>query len=445
MTQFTIQLDQSTYQPGATCRRHLIASVAAPEPAALAERTPLDLALVIDTSGSMAQGRLEYAKRAAAGVVEALLPEDRLTVVAFESNVHVLVDNLPMEGTGRDRALDAIGQLQTMGRTNLSGGWLAGGAILADAASEASERRRQIVLLSDGHANEGIVEPDLLATEARRLLERGVPTSCVGVGNGYSTIQLEAIADFGGGRLHDAELPQEIAEVIAGELCGLINVAVQSADLVLALPEGVRGENLAGGATSMDGATPTFHFGAIQGGATRSLVVRLHLDDGAAFEGTLPVHATLSWTAPDAAKEVLTETATAALTMDAAEPAPVRREHAQSVVSAWQAGLTRRITMLNRDGRYGQIYKLQPTELRWLEAYTADHPILAQAVHRMAHLMHRAARPMQERTRKDAYLMMKKGIRVEPEYRAKYAHADLTSDFATAEAELDRILRADPS
>ena len=185
---FKFQLDQSTYSDDGECRRHLIVSIKAPTAAREEGRQPLDLALVIDTSGSMSGQPLAYAKRAAEGVVECLQAEDRLTLVTFGSNVHVLFSELSMDGSNKARALGAIGQFVVGGCTNLSGGWLAAGALLAESAGHTPEHHRQIILLSDGFANEGVVEPDLLASEARSLLDRGVPTSCVGVGDGYSTV-----------------------------------------------------------------------------------------------------------------------------------------------------------------------------------------------------------------------------------------------------------------
>ena len=75
-----------------------------------------------------------------------------------------------------------------------------------------------VVLLSDGHANEGIVDPSSLRSHADEMASRGVTTSAVGVGNGYSPLQLEALSEGGLGRLHDAGTPDEMIETILGEL-----------------------------------------------------------------------------------------------------------------------------------------------------------------------------------------------------------------------------------
>jgi len=439
---FTFQLDQSTYSDDGECRRHLIVSIKAPSAAREEGRPPLDLALVIDTSGSMHGQPLAYAKRAAAGVVECLQAEDRLTLVTFGWDVRVLFSDLSMDGSNKAHALGTIGLLGIGGSTYLSGGWLAAGASLAESAGQAPGRHRQIILLSDGFANVGVVEPDLLASGARSLLDRGVSTSCVGVGDGYSTVQLDAIADFGGGRVHDAELPEEIVEVVSGELGGLSEVTVQAAELELVMPDGVTGRDLSGGPTTREGDTLVCHIGAIRGGAERNLVLRLDLSGPATLSEDLTIAGQLRWTEPGS-KERKSEALSLTLDRAVGCPAPVTQSNLRAVVSAWQAGLTRLITNLNREGRFDEILQLRFTELRWLEAYTEGHPELRLALRRMHQLLQRASSPMEERSRKDMHMMMKKGIRAEPEHRAKYMHMDLANDFASAEAELDRILRED--
>ena len=125
------------------------------------------------------------------------------------------------------------------------------------------------------------------------------------------------------------------------------------------------------------------------------------------------------------------------------EPAAAKKEDVGKVVSAWQAGLTRRSTEMNREQRFSQISALLETELNWADVYTQGHPELRKALRRMRSLLERAMSPMRERSRKNMHMMMKKGIRAEPEHRSKFDHMDLAADFSAAEAEVDRLLRED--
>lgn len=198
--------------------RHLLVDVTAPEAPrpADAERPPLDLALVIDASGSMQGEPLEAAKRAAAGVVEALGPRDRITVTSFADDVIRHVDSLSAADGGRARALKAIATLETRGCTDLAGGWSDGVQALDRARRDGAQRR--VVILSDGHANVGETDPETLGLEAAAARDRGVVTTAVGIGDGYSTTQLAALCENGGGNLHHAARAEEIIEVVCGEL-----------------------------------------------------------------------------------------------------------------------------------------------------------------------------------------------------------------------------------
>ena len=179
---------------------------------------PVHLALAIDVSGSIASAKLQAARETAASVAEALGPSDRLTLVTFGTQARLLLDARLMDDGGRLEAADAIRRLRSGGKTALFDGWLLAGehiAIAMDAAPRASHR---IVLLSDGRANQGLTDPTDLARHAGELLSRGIVTSAVGIGDGYDEALLGAMAEAGGGRLHDAEHASEIGEVVLGEL-----------------------------------------------------------------------------------------------------------------------------------------------------------------------------------------------------------------------------------
>ena len=175
-----------------------------------------------------------------ASVAEALGPSDRLTLVTFGTQARLLLDARAMDDDGRQDAADAIQRLRSGGKTALFDGWLLAGehiAIAMDAAPRASHR---IVLLSDGRANQGLTDPTDLARHAGELLSRGIVTSAVGIGDGYDEALLGAMAEAGGGRLHDAEHASEIGDVVLGELREGRGAALERVRLQITCPAGLR-------------------------------------------------------------------------------------------------------------------------------------------------------------------------------------------------------------
>src|ERR1700747_2630001 len=88
---------------------------------------------------------------------------------------------------------------------------------------------RKILLLTDGHLNAGITEPDQVEALTRAGLERDeIRTSCLGFGNGYNENILAAMSKVGLGQLHDADSPEKFPVILADELDGLQKMTVQN-------------------------------------------------------------------------------------------------------------------------------------------------------------------------------------------------------------------------
>lgn len=204
------------------------------------QRTPLALSLVLDRSGSMSGDRLEAAKAASISAVERLHPDDVVSVIAFDNQVDVVAAPAP-----RARQFQLVQQLVDLdsgGSTNLSGGWLRGRQHMEQALGmlgslEGSSRR--IVLLTDGHANAGIVDPSTLVELARTARAMGITTTTIGVGEGYDDDLLRAMADAGGGNSWYVERPDQAQDVLAEELGNLLSVSAQGLSVTLTLEDAV--------------------------------------------------------------------------------------------------------------------------------------------------------------------------------------------------------------
>jgi len=200
----------------------------APAPQTDTPRPPAAVQIALDRSGSMDGERLEAAKLALVKLVDRLAPTDHFGVVAFDDEVRVVVPAGPLHDKPATR--HAIAATQSGGMTNLSGGLLRG---LQEARRAAKNSGATLLLLSDGHANEGETDPARLAKIAATARDHAITTSTVGIGMDYDELLLSDLARGGQGNHVFAEHGDGAAAAVAGDVEGLLSKTVQAASLLI--------------------------------------------------------------------------------------------------------------------------------------------------------------------------------------------------------------------
>ncbi len=185
---------------------------------------PLAFCVVLDRSGSMSGPPLARAKEAAALVVRNLRAEDQFALVVFDHEANTLFPlQLVKDKAGLTRQIEA---LDTRGATNLTGGWMLGRDELKKAKPGII---RRMLLLSDGHLNNGIVEPELVASVVTSGLECDkIRTSTLGFGNDYDEDLLSKLANLTNGQFYDANHADKMPAIFESELDGLQNLSAQN-------------------------------------------------------------------------------------------------------------------------------------------------------------------------------------------------------------------------
>ncbi|HEU4762103.1 MAG TPA: VWA domain-containing protein [Gemmatimonadales bacterium] len=239
-------------------------------------RAPINVALVLDRSGSMGGMPIIAARAAAERFASFLSGNDRLSVVAFDDIVETVFGPAPASDPS---AVAAIQSLTTRGCTNLSGGWLQG---MQHVSASMVDGTNRVVLLTDGQANRGITGIPQLVTMARSARGNRISTTCIGFGADYNEDLLEPMARDGGGNYWFVEAEDQMADIFVNEIEGLVALSAQNVSIEIRLTHpaaaGVTFLQSIPVLTTPDGAWRVT-LGDLYATSPRSLGIRFHVND----------------------------------------------------------------------------------------------------------------------------------------------------------------------
>ena len=195
-----------------------ITAPAAPVVAATQHKTK-SLVFVIDRSGSMAGGRLETVINTIVETLPRLHPEDFISVFSFDDQAIVNVSLKQVKNQNMAEVIKSVRNISAGGSTNLEAGYRLG---LQEAKSAPDGIETSIILLSDGQANQGIVDPIALGQIATQATEHLVVTTTLGIGSDYDENIMSALADGGNGNHIAAIRPGEALDGLQAEIDGLL-------------------------------------------------------------------------------------------------------------------------------------------------------------------------------------------------------------------------------
>jgi Mg-chelatase subunit ChlD len=243
---------------------------------------PVNVVLVLDTSGSMEGQPITDARAAALAMVDTLADGDHLAVVAFGSRTDVLLPATELDSGNRKKARASVEAMKAEGTTDLAGGLRAG---LEQAQKYLDPHGiNRIVLVGDGVPNdESAIRP--LAAQAA---SESIPITVLGLGPDYNETLMGAVAQLSGGQFHYVRESAEVATFFKGEVLRLKQVYARNASVDVMPGPGVHIESVVGLPMSQ-GSNGSVHvaLGDISRADTRDLVVRLTTDphrEGASVE-----------------------------------------------------------------------------------------------------------------------------------------------------------------
>lgn len=218
---------------------------------AATERLPLNLAIVLDRSGSMSGRPLDEAKRCAAMIVEGLSPRDLACVVVYDDVAEVLVPSRHVDNKELFRS--AIGSIVNRGCTALHDGWLTGAE---QAARNQSEKHlSRVLLLSDGCANRGLVDTSSIARHCAEMATAGVSTSTYGLGRDFNEELMTAMARAGQGNAYYGQMAEDLMDPFREEFDLMSALCARRLRLAVAPARDVRVDILNQYRTDAEGGT----------------------------------------------------------------------------------------------------------------------------------------------------------------------------------------------
>lgn len=235
--ELTLRTDRTLIRAGAHSVRYCEVIVAAPGAPRRAGRSPLNVALVLDSSVAMnGNGKFQLACETVEYALRLLHAEDRFTLVVYDADAEVLVPATLATRAAKRSALSRLREVDLRDGTNLQAGWEAAAGELGRVLTGLSMNRA--LLITSGHTDLDRQVTWELGAQAAELRRGGIATSTFSVGSDCDERWLRDIAHEGGGNCHAIHSSSQIASAIERELGERLEMASHDAALHIALPSG---------------------------------------------------------------------------------------------------------------------------------------------------------------------------------------------------------------
>ena len=236
-------------------------------------RAPINVAIVLDRSGSMQGEKIQRAREAAIGALDLLGANDIVSIIAYDSDVNVLMPATKL--TDKEQVANIIRAIQPGGNTALFGGVSKGAAEVRKFMDDKHVNR--IILLSDGLANVGPSSPGELGDLGTSMKKENISVSTLGLGLGYNEDLMVALAGKSGGNHQFIENASELAGIFRREFDDVLSVVAQSVDVKIDIPEGIRPVRVLGNAADINGQSVITRLSQVYSDQQKYVVVEVEV------------------------------------------------------------------------------------------------------------------------------------------------------------------------
>jgi len=265
----------------------------------------VNVAFVIDRSGSMNGARIAQAREAAIMAVNRLDGGDTASVVIFDDKVDVLVDARNVTDPGY--FTDQIRQVGVRGSTAIYAGVMEG----ANQVRRFKDPRKlnRVVLLSDGLANIGPSRPADFGALGRQLLAEGISVSTIGLGRDYNEDLMQQLARASDGNHAFASAPNDLIQIFNKEFDDVLASCAQTVSIDVDLKPGVWVVRALSRDGKVEGAHAQFQLNQVYAATEHYVLLELEFDGTGGADPQDFGRVNVAYTVPDTGARTTIETA----------------------------------------------------------------------------------------------------------------------------------------
>lgn len=244
------------------------------------DRAPVNMAIVLDRSGSMAGEKLARAREAAIKAIGLLQSGDIVSVVTYDSVVNVVVPATKVDD--KQSIYRAIRRITDGGSTALFAG-------VSKGASEVRKfldknRVNRVILLSDGLANVGPSTPSELGQLGSSLGKEGISVTTIGLGLGYNEDLMTQLAGMSDGHHAFVQNSADLNRIFAAEFNTALTVVANQFNIIIRCADSIRPIRVLGRQAQIIGQEVHINLNQLSSNQEKYVMLEVEVPPGVAGE-----------------------------------------------------------------------------------------------------------------------------------------------------------------